>query len=121
MPSVGRIKQLSVLGGSVVAALLLSVGTSSASAADVWLWACQGPDGGAVATSKFETFVSNGGQAGDTCGSARLSLANATPGTPSSAEIRVGARGVVVKQVRVLRTTHGFGDAPSQATRNNTA
>ena len=48
MPSVGRIKQLSVLGG--VSAVLLAVGASSASAApnEVWLWACHGPDGEAL-------------------------------------------------------------------------
>ncbi len=43
MPSVGRIKQLSVLGVAIAA---LGISASSASAAnDVWLWACHGPGG----------------------------------------------------------------------------
>jgi hypothetical protein len=42
MPSVGRIKKLSVLG---IAAVSLGVSANSASAADVWVWNCHGPDG----------------------------------------------------------------------------
>jgi len=50
MPSVGRITQGAVLGG--VAAGLLAVGTSSASAAnDIWYWACTGPSGEALTTA----------------------------------------------------------------------
>jgi hypothetical protein len=45
MPSVGRIKQLSVLG---LTAAAFAVPASSASAADVWLWACHGPGGNAL-------------------------------------------------------------------------
>src|SRR5215207_5342701 len=45
MPSIGRIKQVSVVG---IAAALLGVTASSASAQDVWLWACHGPSGQAL-------------------------------------------------------------------------
>jgi len=45
MPSVGRIKQISVIG---IAAAVLGVTASSASAADVWVWACHGPNGQAL-------------------------------------------------------------------------
>ena len=46
MPSVGRIKQLSVAG--VVAAAFLGVSPRARSAGDVWLWACHGPNGQAL-------------------------------------------------------------------------
>src|SRR4051794_16326635 len=42
MPSVGRIKQLSVLGVATAAVLGFSAGSASADT-DVWLWACHGP------------------------------------------------------------------------------
>ena len=45
MPSVGRIKQLSVVA---LAAAFLGVTASSASANDVWLWACHDPNGAAL-------------------------------------------------------------------------
>jgi hypothetical protein len=45
MPSIGRIKQVSVVG---IAAAVLGVTASSASAADVWVWACHGPSGQAL-------------------------------------------------------------------------
>jgi hypothetical protein len=60
MPSVGLKMKLSVLG---VAMAALGVSTSSASASDVWLWACHGPAGAGIGNSlgntNFEPF--NGG------------------------------------------------------------
>ena len=56
MPSVGRIKQLSVLGVAIAA---LGISANSASAAnDVWLWACHGPSGQALGTDPFEVAES---------------------------------------------------------------
>ena len=80
MPSVGRIKQLSVLGG--VAAALLAVGASSASAApnQVWLWACHGPNGEALSTPYESTqnyggtVTANGGGCAADGGSLTLSV-----------------------------------------------
>src|SRR3954454_10921102 len=51
MPSVGLKMKLSVLG---VAFAALGVSTSTASASDVWLWACHGPSG-----SPINSFGSN--------------------------------------------------------------
>src|SRR3954454_9024936 len=91
MPSVGRIKQLSVLGG--VAAALLAVGASSASAAtnEVWLWACHGPDGSPLSSS-YEpgqiydgTVTAFGGGCGAPGGGLELKLAppaGSPAGTP---------------------------------------
>jgi hypothetical protein len=45
MPSISRMKKLSVLG---VAIATLGVSATSASADDVWLWACHGPSGEGV-------------------------------------------------------------------------
>ena len=85
MPSVGRIKQLSVLGG--VAAALLAVGASSASAApnEVWLWACHGPNGEALSTPYESTqnyggtVTANGG--GCTANGGSLTLSVPSDGT----------------------------------------
>ena len=48
MPSISRIKKLSVLG---VAIATLGVSATSASADDVWLWACHGPSGEGVGSA----------------------------------------------------------------------
>ena len=62
MPSVGRILRVSIAG--VVAAASLGISASSASAGDVWLWACHGPNGQALTAAQFttETNASNAGR-----------------------------------------------------------
>jgi hypothetical protein len=104
MPSVGRIKQLAVLGG--VAAGLLAVGTSSASAAnDVWLWACQGPSGEALNTA-FQGGSGNCAQ-GITLKQNETTNADAVlafPSVPSS---------TLISQVKLTRSFSGFGQAGS--------
>ncbi len=85
MPSVGRIKQLLVMGGA--AAALLAVGASTASAApnEVWLWACHGPNGEALSTpytatqSYGGTVTANGG--GCTANGGSLTLSVPSDGT----------------------------------------
>src|SRR4051812_31936516 len=122
MPSVGRIKQLSVLG---VAAAVLAISASSASAAenDVWLWACHGPDGAAVplkATSSRLGTTHNFGNVngfdadGNACtGAGGLTAALTAPvrgNGEASASLTIPA-GLAVKNVLVNRATHGFGAA----------
>lgn len=51
MPSVGRIHKLWVLG---IATAAVGANASTASAGDVWLWACQGPAGQPLGGSPFE-------------------------------------------------------------------
>ena len=51
MPSVGRILRVSIAG--VVAAASLGISASSASAGDVWLWACHGPNGQALTAAQL--------------------------------------------------------------------
>jgi hypothetical protein len=53
MPSVGLKVKLSVLG---VAFAAFGVSTSTASASDVWLWACHGPSGSPIQTFGSTTF-----------------------------------------------------------------
>src|SRR4051812_32469700 len=68
MPSKGRIRQLSVLG---VAAAILGVTASSASAADnqIWFWACHGPDGAPITLTKgLGATTAYSGTLTDTCG-----------------------------------------------------
>jgi hypothetical protein len=52
MPSVGLKVKLSVLGVAFAAA---GVSTSTASASDVWLWACHGPSGSALTNAFGDT------------------------------------------------------------------
>ena len=51
MPSVGGIQKLLVLG---IATAGLGANASSASAGDMWLWACQGPAGQPLGGSVFD-------------------------------------------------------------------
>jgi len=104
MPSVGRIKQVAVLGGVAAG---LAVGASSASAAnEVWLWACQGPAGQSLNTA-FQ------GGSGDCASGITLTQPSslnaggnvlAFPSVPGNTQI---------SQVKLTRSFTGFGQAGS--------
>jgi hypothetical protein len=133
MPSVGRIKQLSVLG--VATAAVLGFSASSASADDVWLWACHSPSNAQVPLPTNGHYSANtsydgstalygdgcatpansagfGGGGGSftvtpTAGSVRgLSDATATFDTPS---------GLALAKVKISRLTSGFTGSAAQA------
>jgi hypothetical protein len=74
MPSVGRIKQLSV---AALAAAFMGITASSASAAPVWLWACHDPNG-----NPLPQTVPDG--ADGTCAAADPALNNYADGIRSS-------------------------------------
>jgi hypothetical protein len=110
MPSVGRIKQLSVLG---VAAAVLGVAAPKASAAnDVWFWACQSPTGTALPFSGTNSFTGNVTAETPACATTGITAAlgaSATSGTESSAQFYVPSSGLSLTGVSVTRATHGFG------------
>jgi hypothetical protein len=108
MPSIGRIKQVAVLGG--VAAGLLAVGTSSASAAnDVWLWACQGPTGQAL-----NTAVQGG--SGD-CASGITLTQPSSLNADGNAVTFPGIQGNTrFSEIKLTRAFSGFGQAGSTST-----
>ena len=89
MPSVGLKLKLSVLG---VAFAALGVSTSTASASDVWLWACHGPSGAPINSlgdDPFSAYAGGCATAGGALddGGARFVL------TPANGKI-TGATGV---------------------------
>jgi len=131
MPSVDRIKQLSVGG---VTAVLLAVGASSASAApnQVWLWACHAPSdqiGQTQSVATAFTSTQNGGTVGsygDGCAGTggielKLNKMVANPNNPSADPTKIGglseARALfhalpsdtVMTQVRLTRSFVNFG------------
>ena len=132
MPSVGRIKQLSVLG--VATAAVLGFSASSASADDVWLWACHGPNGATLPISgnpqvqlnrsfsgRFEGY-------GDDCssttqsdfggGGKKLSLEASAAGTVDGASESVASfsvpAGLQLAGVKLRRETRGFTGSAAQ-------
>ena len=122
MPSVGRTKQLLAVA---VAATFLGVTASSASAADVWMWACHGPGQDAP----VDRYAESRGQrpSGDGRDQRQLQrrqrpeagVLASRPGrvepAPSCGSRR--AQGVSVKQIRVMRRTNGFGGAEQAGNR----
>ena len=115
MPSVGGIQKLSML---VLAVAILGVTASSASAAPVWVWACQGPNGQTVETSLAQVAPPTGDgsveSAGAGCGGGvSLGFTRTDPIANSSATVRISLpSGLRATQVRVLRNGTGFGAAP---------
>jgi hypothetical protein len=118
MPSIGRIKQLSVLGG--VAAALLAFGASSASAApyQIRLWACHGPHGEALPTTTAGVATANGGATvtavGGGCASPGGGLELKLPANPSrlADATQVFHRfpsDTIIEQIDVNRAFTGFG------------
>jgi len=116
MPSIGRVKQLTVLG---VAAAILGVTASSASAADneIWFWACHGPDGAPVTLTKgLGATTSYSGTLTNTCAdpagalSATLNSSDGTIGGYSEAtSVFDIPSGLQVSAVKLTRSTRGFG------------
>jgi hypothetical protein len=112
MPSITRIKKLSVLG---VAAASLGVSASSASAGEVWVWACHGPAGGAAGQafggSDFLEYGDGCGKQADSldAGGVRASLVPGADGIPFGQ--RVASLNVPtdtkLTEVRVLRRVTG--------------
>jgi hypothetical protein len=134
MPSVGRIKRVSVAG--VVATALFGAAASNAAAGDVWMWTCHGPasaqgarepiTAAPVVTTRGDGASSkvNGG-----CGSGpdAISLGKPGPAASSSAELNLPdapntagsgsppsiLSGLNIKQIRVIRRTRGLTPAPA--------
>jgi hypothetical protein len=123
MPSFSQIKQLSVLG---LAAAVLGVTASSASANDVRLWACHGPQGQAIdagldgdAQQDADLGTYGSGCSSDiTDGGIRLQFSRDTPRAPvsdpaqgSNAFVTFRVFGAPITAVQVDRKTEGFGTA----------
>jgi hypothetical protein len=133
MPSVGRIKKLSALG--VAAAAAFGVSASSASANDVWLWACHGPQGQALGSGPFkvsEIFTGAGFPGGifsygDECadgaaeglggGGLTAALSERAGDPPANQAVQGQAEaslrldvppGLKLQAVKILRQTRGF-------------
>lgn len=117
MPSAGRILRVSIAGA--IAAASMGVAASSASAAPVWLWACHGPSGQAIATPVTTGNLKDGraealnsGCAGDASTGAagyKLSFANAAPSEGSSASFVINLpAGLNATAVKLNRATRGF-------------
>ena len=97
MPSVGRILRVSIAG--VVAAASLGISASSASAGDVWLWACHGPERRRPLTAdRRSSEISTAPVLGGGCGAADaarlagrlpLKLASRTPADGSKSSLVV--------------------------------
>jgi len=113
MPSVGRILRVSIAG--VVAAASLGISAASASAGDVWLWACHGPNGQALTAAQI-TKETNASKLGEGCTTADTPSARAgytlkpAAGTTSSLVLTV-PNGLSAKAVLVNRTLRGFDGA----------
>ena len=113
MPSVGRILRVSIAG--VIAAASLGISASSASAGDVWLWACHGPNGQALTAAQLagRPTLSNLGEgcdAADAPGARAGYALKPAAGTTSSLVLTV-PNGLSAKAVQVNRTLRGFDGA----------
>src|SRR3712207_3408646 len=117
MPSAGRILRVSIAG--VVAAASMGLAASSASANDVWLWACHGPSGqplpSAAVTAKSEGTVTatelNGGCRADAAtADAGWTLAGSgTPAAGASATLQIKLPpGAIPSAVKIDRALRGF-------------
>jgi hypothetical protein len=122
MPSVGRIKQLSVLGVVTAAVLGFSAGSASADT-DVWLWACHGPDGRGLplnaleVAGHFQASAAYDGSitdVGDTCtqpsgGGKKAGLPAGAVHGASSALLQFDVPpGLQMAQVKIRRETTGL-------------
>ncbi len=117
MPSVGGIQKLSVIG-LATAAFGLMASAASADTKDVWLWACQSPDGTALGSDGVVMSASGGdADVADTCdtagGSATVSQGAVPGGVESSLRFDVPPN-LTLQKVDVTRSTTGFG-APQPA------
>lgn len=104
----------------VFATAVLGASAASASASEVWMWACHGPNGQALTDANVASGSAKGGTvtnrtgggctaAGDDAGKTLTAA-----GEDSSAELVVATpRGLNVKKVRILRRANGLGVAGS--------
>jgi hypothetical protein len=123
MPSVGRRKQLLILG---VTAAVLGVSAPRASADnEVWYWACQAPDGSALKFSPASPpngfqFVGSGGGSinfggANACDPSAIKGAlapktqgGAVEGLAQAAAVFAAPSSTQITNVRLSRATHGF-------------
>jgi hypothetical protein len=123
MPSAGRIMRMSIAG--VVAAASMGVAASSASAKDVWLWSCHGPNGKATSTPGNGTELGgrveavNGGCAGDST-TAGLKLRLTGEGSASLVVTMPEQSGLNAKAIKVRGTAAGLSAANVTLTANGT-
>lgn len=103
----------------VVATAILAISAASASAGEVWMWACHGPGGQALdnvgLAADFNTgaSVSDGG-----CGTAGTTAARTLSATAAggTASLKVSVPdGLDVKRVRIVRKANGLGAADAAA------
>lgn len=107
----------------VVAAAILGISAASASAGEVWMWACHGPNGQALdATGVDSVDLTPGATYADaTAGGCGSSAAGAgktitATGASSSSTLKVTVPdGLNVKRVKIVRTATGLGAAGSAA------
>lgn len=103
----------------VVATAILAISAASASAGEVWMWACHGPNGQSLGLGG----VVGGGSSGDaaavgSCDTAGVDAARTltATGAGGTATFKVSVPdGLKVKRVRIVRTANGLG-TPGAAT-----
>lgn len=101
----------------VFAAAILGVSASSASASDVWLWACHGPSGQAMTDRYIATGSTNGGTFANLGGGCNAAGTNdgirlTAPGADSTATLDVNVPdGLDVTGVRLVRRANDLGTA----------
>jgi hypothetical protein len=111
----------------VFAAAILGVSASSASASDVWLWACHGPNGQALTDIQLKLESSGGGSYANLpaggCGTAgsEAGVRLTAPAAGSTATLEVTVpEGVDANRVRIVRRANGLAAGTYTASYNGT-